>query len=75
MRGAVDNGISEVEIREVLLQVAIYVGMAAELDGFRIGEGTTRDQGGKPASLQMIVSLPLTPVADIRLTQHTGLYF
>lgn len=38
MRGALNNGLSEVEIREALLQVAIYVGMPAGLEGFRIAE-------------------------------------
>jgi 4-carboxymuconolactone decarboxylase len=31
VRGAVRNGVTEEEIREVLLQVAIYVGMPAGL--------------------------------------------
>lgn len=38
VRGALNNGLSEVEIREALLQVAIYVGMPAGLEGFRIAE-------------------------------------
>ena len=72
--GAEKNGISAVEIREALLLVAIYVGMAAELEGSRIGEDASRDQGGKSASFQMIVCLPRTPMAGMRFTQHTGLY-
>ncbi|KAL3426709.1 4-carboxymuconolactone decarboxylase [Phlyctema vagabunda] len=38
VRGALNNGASEVEIREVLLQVAIYCGMPAGLEGFKIAE-------------------------------------
>ncbi|KAJ5936855.1 hypothetical protein N7466_003305 [Penicillium verhagenii] len=38
VRGGVTNGLSETEIREALLQVSIYVGMPAGLEGFRIAE-------------------------------------
>ncbi|CAK7232405.1 hypothetical protein SBRCBS47491_008257 [Sporothrix bragantina] len=38
VRGAVNNGASETEIRETLLQVAIYCGMPAGLEGFKIAE-------------------------------------
>ncbi|KAH6679069.1 AhpD-like protein [Halenospora varia] len=38
VRGALNNGATEVEIREVLLQVAIYCGMPAGLEGFKIAE-------------------------------------
>lgn len=38
VKGALNNGASEVEIREVLLQVAIYCGMPAGLEGFKIAE-------------------------------------
>ena len=36
IRGALNNGCSKDEIREVLLQVAIYAGVPAAVDGFRI---------------------------------------
>lgn len=36
IRGALRNGVTKVEIREVLLQVAIYCGVPAAVDGFRI---------------------------------------
>jgi 4-carboxymuconolactone decarboxylase len=35
IRGALTNGVSREEIREVLLQVAIYCGVPAAVDGFR----------------------------------------
>jgi 4-carboxymuconolactone decarboxylase len=35
VRGALNNGCSKEEIQEVLLQVAIYCGMPAGVDGFR----------------------------------------
>jgi 4-carboxymuconolactone decarboxylase len=49
VRGAVRNGCSEDEIREVLLQVAVYVGMPAGLEGMRVAEGVLkalREEGG-----------------------------
>ena len=36
IRGALNNGVSKDEIREVLLQTAIYCGVPASLDSFRI---------------------------------------
>jgi len=38
VRGAIRNGVSVEEIQEVLLQVAIYVGVPASLEAFRIAE-------------------------------------
>jgi 4-carboxymuconolactone decarboxylase len=38
IRGALTNGVSRDEIREVLLQAAIYVGAPAALDAFRVAE-------------------------------------
>src|SRR5579862_5617117 len=36
IRGALKNGVSVVEIREVFLQVAIYCGVPAGVDSFRV---------------------------------------
>jgi 4-carboxymuconolactone decarboxylase len=36
IRGALRNGVTRVEIREVLLQVAIYGGVPAAVDSFRL---------------------------------------
>lgn len=38
VRGAIRNGVTIEEIQEVLLQVAIYVGVPASLEAFRIAE-------------------------------------
>ena len=38
VRGAVNNGCTEVEIREVLLQAAVYCGLPAALDAFRVAD-------------------------------------
>ncbi|MEU4431018.1 carboxymuconolactone decarboxylase family protein [Nocardia rhamnosiphila] len=36
IKGALNNGVTRDEIREVLLQVAVYAGVPAAVDGFRI---------------------------------------
>jgi 4-carboxymuconolactone decarboxylase len=36
VKGAIRNGVSKDEIREVLMQVAVYAGVPAGVDGFRL---------------------------------------
>ena len=38
VRGAINNGASEIEIRETLLQAAVYCGMPAGIEGFKVAE-------------------------------------
>ncbi|GAB3411864.1 carboxymuconolactone decarboxylase family protein [Schumannella luteola] len=38
VRGAINNGVSVQEIQEVLMQTAIYVGVPAALESFRVAE-------------------------------------
>ena len=38
VRGAVNNGTTAAEIQEVLLQAAVYAGMPAGLEAFRVAE-------------------------------------
>jgi 4-carboxymuconolactone decarboxylase len=38
VRGAVNNGASEVEIRETIMQAALYSGFPAGLEGIRVAE-------------------------------------
>lgn len=40
VRGAITNGVTETEIQEALLQAAVYVGVPAALESFRIAERT-----------------------------------
>jgi 4-carboxymuconolactone decarboxylase len=42
VRGAINNGCTQEEIQEVLLQVALYAGMPAGMDGFRTASETLR---------------------------------
>ena len=47
-KGAIRNGCSKEEIREVLLQVAIYCGVPAAVDSFRVAkEALTELEAGK----------------------------
>ncbi|MDV8079749.1 4-carboxymuconolactone decarboxylase [Rhodococcus sp. IEGM 1370] len=43
VRGAITNGCTEEEIQEVLLQAAIYIGVPAALESFRIAESTLNE--------------------------------
>jgi 4-carboxymuconolactone decarboxylase len=44
IKGALVNGVTPVEIREVLLQVAIYCGVPAAVDSFRIAREVLAEQ-------------------------------
>ena len=43
VRGALNNGVTEAEIQEILLQTMIYCGAPAALDSFRIAEGVLQE--------------------------------
>lgn len=43
VRGALNNGATEAEIQEVLLQTAIYVGVPAALESFRIADRVVKE--------------------------------
>ncbi|GGH61820.1 4-carboxymuconolactone decarboxylase [Frigidibacter albus] len=45
VKGALRNGVTKEEIREVLLQVAIYCGIPAGVDSFRIAREAFADLG------------------------------
>jgi 4-carboxymuconolactone decarboxylase len=47
VRGAINNGVTEAEIQEVLIQTAIYVGVPASLEAFRIAEGVLKEMREK----------------------------
>lgn len=46
IRGALTNGVTRDEIREVLLQVAIYAGVPAAVDSFRVAKETLAEIDG-----------------------------
>ena len=47
LRGALHNGVTPDEIREVLLQVAVYAGFPAAIDSFRVARDGLNDEKAK----------------------------
>ena len=45
VRGAINNGLSKAEIQEVFLQAAIYCGVPAGIDAFRVARETFKEMG------------------------------
>ena len=45
VNGALNNGLSKEEIKEVLLQVAIYCGIPASLDAFKTAHDVFKERG------------------------------
>jgi 4-carboxymuconolactone decarboxylase len=43
VRGAINNGVTRDEIREVLLQTAVYCGVPAALDSFKVARDVLRE--------------------------------
>jgi tripartite-type tricarboxylate transporter receptor subunit TctC len=51
IRGAINNGVTKAEIREALLQVAVYCGMPAGLNGFKLAKEVFAEMGICSASV------------------------
>ncbi|WP_027856324.1 4-carboxymuconolactone decarboxylase [Marinobacterium jannaschii] len=49
VRGALNNGLSREEIREVLLQTAIYCGVPAAIDSFRVAKAVFAEEDAADA--------------------------
>ena len=45
VRGAINNGLTKNDIQEVFLQVAVYVGVPAAVDSFRIAKEVFQEMG------------------------------
>jgi 4-carboxymuconolactone decarboxylase len=45
IRGALNNGLTKSEIQEAFLQVAVYCGMPAALDSFRVAREVFKEAG------------------------------
>ncbi|ORY15880.1 4-carboxymuconolactone decarboxylase [Clohesyomyces aquaticus] len=52
VRGALRNGLTEVEIREALLQVGAYCGLPAAFEGFRVAERVIEEYRKEEAGKQ-----------------------
>ena len=48
VKGALTNGVTKEEIKEILLQVAIYAGVPAGMDSFRIANETFKEAAPHP---------------------------
>jgi 4-carboxymuconolactone decarboxylase len=47
VRGAINNGVTAEEIREIIMQAAIYCGVPAALDSMRVAVDVMRDMNAK----------------------------
>jgi 4-carboxymuconolactone decarboxylase len=45
VRGAINNGVTPAQIQEVLIQAAVYVGVPAALESFRVAERVLKEMG------------------------------
>lgn len=45
VRGAINNGVTTTEIQETLLQAAVYTGVPAALEAFRVAEKVLTEMG------------------------------
>lgn len=45
VRGAINNGLSKDEIKEVFLQTAVYCGVPAAIDSFRVAKEVFKEMG------------------------------
>ena len=45
VRGAINNGVTKEEIRECLLQIAVYCGMPAGLGSFKVAREVFKEMG------------------------------
>jgi 4-carboxymuconolactone decarboxylase len=50
-RGAINNGLSLQELREILMQIAIYCGAPAGIDAFRLAREVLADMGIDPSKM------------------------
>ena len=51
LRGAITNGIALTELREILLQITIYCGAPAGVDGFRLAREVLADLDIDPSNM------------------------
>lgn len=45
VKGAINNGVTKEEIREILIHAAVYCGAPAAMDSFRIAKEVFREEG------------------------------
>ncbi|GAB0134082.1 hypothetical protein EsDP_00002467 [Epichloe bromicola] len=57
VRGAVNNGLSELEIREALLQATVYCGAPAGIEAFKVAEATLNNMVEKGEHSRTLANL------------------
>lgn len=57
VRGAVNNGLSELEIREALLQATVYCGAPAGLEAFKVAEAALNNMAEKGEHIRTLAKL------------------
>lgn len=57
VRGAVNNGLTELEIREALLQATVYCGAPAGMEAFKVAEATLNNMVEKGEHSRTLASL------------------
>jgi 4-carboxymuconolactone decarboxylase len=45
VKGAINNGLTKDEIQEILLQVSVYCGVPAGVEGFRLAREVFKEMG------------------------------
>ena len=45
IRGAINNGLTKDELKEIFLQIGVYCGVPAALDSFRIAKEMFKEMG------------------------------
>ncbi|KAF4551938.1 Hypothetical protein D9617_11g007850 [Elsinoe fawcettii] len=77
-RGALNNGASEVEIRETILQAACYCGMPAGVEGFKVTERVINEWKAEQGITGPVLgnskkSVHDEPVADVDVGERMNL--
>ena len=54
IRGAINNGLSELEIREAILHASVYLGLPAGVEAFKVAERTLNDMVEKDGYLRTL---------------------
>lgn len=57
VRGAINNGLTEIEIREAVLQAMVYCGAPAGIQAFKVAEATLNDMQEKGEYKRQLASL------------------
>ena len=57
VRGAINNGLTEVEIRETILQATIYCGVPAGVEAFKVADKTLDEMAARGEFIRKLSGL------------------